>query len=421
MSRRADDCLSAPGRRMAVTEALRLLRERAAPMVGPETVPLDAAAGRVLAAPWIAPRDVPAFDNVAVDGYAFAWAAALAEGGATLRLVPGRAAAGHPHAASVPPGACLRVLTGAPLPAGTDTVALQEAVRIEGDRVVLPPGLRRGANRRRAGEDIRAGQEAVAAGTRLLPQHIGVAAGLGLAAVEVFLPLRVALLSTGDEIVEPGAALPEGGVYDANRHVLKALLDRLPVRVADLGIVRDEACAVQEALEAAARDHHVVLTSGGASRGDEDHVVRSVARHGRLEFWQIAMKPGRPLAFGQLREAIFLGLPGNPVAAMVCFLLFARPLLLRLAGAIWPEPRRWPVRAAFAMQKQPGRTELLRARLEPEPSGGWRALRIPRQGSGVLTTMTEADGLVELDPAREEVREGELVPFLSFAELGLLP
>jgi molybdopterin molybdotransferase len=420
MSGPADDCFATPGRRIAVTEALRLLRERTAPIVGRETVPLDAAVGRILALPWIAARDVPAFDNVAVDGYAFAYTEAMAEAQVALRLAPGRAAAGHPYPGPVAAGECVRVLTGAPVPAGTDTVALQEAVRVEDGRVLLPAGLRRGANRRRAGEDIREGAVVVAAGTRLAPQHIGVAAELGLGTVELYARLRVAVLSSGDEIVEPGHALPEGGVYDANRHILKALLARLPAEVGDLGIVRDDAAAVAAALARAARGHHVVLASGGASRGDEDHIVRLVGERGRLDFWQIAMKPGRPLAFGRLGDAVFIGLPGNPVATMVCFLLFARPVLLRLAGADWPEPRRWPVRAAFAMTKQPGRTELVRARLEAD-DGAWRALRIPRQGSGVLTTMTEAEGLVELDAAMTELREGDTVPFLSFAELGLSP
>jgi molybdopterin molybdotransferase len=412
----ARDCFAVPGGRISVADALRLLRERAGTVVASETVPLDLALGRCLAAPIRAPRDVPAFDNAAVDGYAFAFRPELA-GGASLTLAEGRAAAGHPLTSCVPSGACVRVLTGAPRPVGTDTVALQESTGIVGVEVRIPGGLRAGANRRRAGEDVVAGSLVLDRGDRLGPAEIGVVAELGLASIEVYRPLRVALLSSGDELIEPGCPMRAGGVYDANRHMLRGLLRNLPVAVVDLGILPDDANAVRERLSGAAMAHDVVLTSGGASRGDEDHVVRSVQAQGQIHFWQIAMKPGRPLAFGQLDKAVFVGLPGNPVAAMVCFLLFARPLLLRLGGGRWPEPRRFPVRAGFSMTKQAGRTELVRARLEGDDADGWLARKVPRQGSGVLTTMLEADGLVELVHDRTSVGEGDSVPFLSFAEL----
>jgi molybdopterin molybdotransferase len=199
------------------------------------------------------------------------------------------------------------------------------------------------------------------------------------------------------------------------------LLRRLPVRVRDLGTLPDDAAAVRTALQAASQVHDVILTSGGASRGEEDHVVASVAAAGRLDFWQIAMKPGRPLGFGRIGRSVFVGLPGNPVAVLVCFLLFARPVLLRMAGADWSEPRRFAVPAGFAMRKKPGRSEYLRGRLERGPDGRTIARRIEREGSGILTSMTEAAGLIEIEDARAEVREGEPVPFLSFAELGLDP
>ena len=257
----------------------------------------------------VSPRDVPAFDNAAVDGYAFAYADGMRETGADLQLAPGRAAAGHPFDGVLPPCAALRVLTGAMMPAGTDTVALQEEVVLSGHRAAIPAGLQRGANRRLAGEEVRAGETVLKAGCRLRPQDIGLAAELGQASLRVFAPLKVAILSTGDEIVEPGGHLARGAVYDANRFVLKALLQSLPVEVTDLGILRDDADLVRATLRAAAAEHHVILTSGGASRGDEDHVVRSVAELGRLDFWQIAMKPGRPLAFGQVGRRCSSGCP----------------------------------------------------------------------------------------------------------------
>lgn len=419
MTRLAQDCFAYGGKRLAVDAALDLLRERTVPVVDAETVPLRDAVGRCLAADLVSPRDVPAFDNTAVDGYAFAQTEIGRVEGGRLRLLPGRSAAGHPFTGEVPPGCAVRVLTGGVMPAGTDTVALQEDVTLHDGWVEIPAGLKPGANRRLAGEDMRRGQRVLRAGTRLRPQEIGLAAALGQDGLPVFAPLKVAVLSTGDEIVEPGTGLAPGHVYDANRFILMSLLGSLPARITDLGIVADEASAVRRVLTEAAGEHHVVITSGGASRGDEDHVVRSVEALGRLDFWQIAMKPGRPLAFGRLGETVFIGLPGNPVATMVCYLLFARPVLLRLAGAAWPRPTAFPVRAAFTLRKKPGRSEYLRATLERSDGLEVWARRIEREGSGILTSMVEAEGLIRLGPGIERVTEGNVVPFLSFAELGL--
>lgn len=419
MSGLANDCFAYGGDRIPVRAAQALLRERIAPVVAVTECSLAQAPGRCLAAVLSSQRDVPAFDNAAVDGFAFAFHTGMREAGARLTLVSGRAAAGHPFGGELAPGSALRVLTGAVMPTGADTVALQEEATLEDGTVVIPPGLELGANRRRAGEDVRAGQPILGAGIRLRPQEIGLAAELGLAALPVFAPLRVAILSTGDELLAPGSTHRSGGVYDANRPILQALLRSLPVEVTDLGIAPDEAGAVRRILASAAAAHDVLLTSGGASRGDEDHVVRTVAADGRLDFWQIAMKPGRPLAFGRLGEAVFIGLPGNPVATMVCFLLFARPVIARLAGFAWRTPLGLPVPAAFAMTKRPGRSEYLRGRLDADAVGGLAAHHIAREGSGILTSMVEADGLIELDDAVTAVRPGEPVPFLSFAELGI--
>ena len=415
----APDCFAYGGEKIGVRAAQALLAARIAPAAGVETVPLAGAGGRCLAEMLVSPRDLPAFDNAAVDGYAFAYADGMREIGADLQLAPGRAAAGHPFDRVLPPCAALRVLTGAMMPAGTDTVALQEEVVLSGDRAAIPAGLQRGANRRLAGEEVRAGETVLNAGCRLRPQDIGLAAELGQASLRVFAPLKVAILSTGDEIVEPGVHLARGAVYDANRFVLKALLQSLPVEITDLGILQDDANLIRTTLRAAAAEHHVILTSGGASRGDEDHVVRSVAELGRLDFWQIAMKPGRPLAFGQVGQSVFVGLPGNPVAAMVCFLLFARPVLLRLGGADWRVPTGVPVRAAFALTKAAGRSEYLRGTLTRDEHGLPLARRIERDGSGMLTSLVEAQGLVEIDATVTRVAPGDLLPFLSFAELGV--
>lgn len=401
--------------------ALERLRGGIVPVVPEETVALAEATGRVLASPLLSPRAVPSFDNAAVDGFAFAASSQASTGPTRLALVQDRAAAGHPAGTAVPPGHAIRVLTGAVMPAGTDTVAMQEEVALDEGSVTIARSIRASSNRRRAGEDIAAGATLFGPGLMLRPHHVAVAAEIGLARLPVFAPLRLALLSSGDELREPGDSLPPGAVFDANRYLLRGLLRHLPVEVDDLGILPDDAEAVAAALQEAAQNHHVILTSGGASKGDEDHVVRTVERHGRLHFWQIAMKPGRPLAFGQLGKALTIGLPGNPVAAAVCFMRLARPVLARLAGADWLEPRAFAVPAAFEMTKPPGRTELLRARLVPDVAGSGHAAEIiRRQGSGILTSLTDADGLVEVDDDTTRIEVGDLVRFFSFNELGAL-
>lgn len=409
----------APHRHLVpVTEVERRLAELARPPGARERVALAAAAGRVLAEPLVAPRDVPAFDNVAVDGWAFSSTSLAADGPSRLRILAGRAAAGHPFAGEVPAGHAVQALTGAPMPLGTDTVVMWEECRVENGTVVIPAGYRPRANRRRAGEDIRAGTAVLGAGTRLAPQHLGIAAELGLPELPVFAPLRVALLSSGDELLEPGSPFRAGCVYDANRAMLRALLERLPCTVTDLGILPDEGGVVRRTLLEAAVAHDVIVSSAGASKGAEDHLARTVAAEGELAFWQIAMKPGRPFAAGRLGRATYLGLPGNPVAAIVCFLRFARPLLLALAGTPFAPPRPVLLPAAFSFTKGAGRTELLRARLIRVADGGLAVERIPREGSGILTSLGEADGLVELAAERTRVEPGELVPYHALSALG---
>jgi molybdopterin molybdotransferase len=414
-----DDCFAHHPKRLTAAQALDLLQARIGPLVDRETVALAEAHGRILAEQVVSPRDVPGFDNVAVDGFAFAHGDLAAERPTRLVLMPGRAAAGHPFPGRLAEGAALRVLTGAPMPKGADTALMQEDVELDGAVVIIPPGVRRGANRRRAGEDVRAGQVALQPGARLRPQDVGVAATLGRAALEVFRPLEVALLSTGDELREPGAPLAPGETYDANRTILFGLLRGLGCRITDFGILPDRAAAVEQALRRAAAEHDAVVTSGGASRGDEDHVVRALQRLGQLHFWQIAVKPGRPLAFGRLGRAVFIGLPGNPVAAVICFLRFARPLLVALGGGRWPEPRSFLVPADFAMKKKPDRREYLRARLIAGPDGRIRAQRIEREGSGILTSLTEADGLVEVAEETTRIEPGDPVEFVPFSEFGV--
>lgn len=419
---RGDDscCFSSDTDLLPVPEVLARIETLLAgrPPLSIETVPLADARGRILAESLASPRDVPAFDNAAVDGWAFAGSGLAKEGPTSLRILSGRAAAGHPLADRVPEGWAVQALTGAPMPAGTDSVAMWEECRVEGDRLVVPAGFRAGSNRRRAGEDVRAGASVLETGTRLRPQHLGVVAELGSDRVPVYRRLKVALLSSGDELLEPGTPFRAGCVFDANRTILAAFLAGLPCAVTDLGILPDDAARVRAALMEAATDHDLVLSSAGASKGAEDHLASTVARDGELAFWQIALKPGRPFAAGRLGGAVYVGLPGNPVAAAVCFLLFVRPLVLALAGArlVWPKPITVP--SGFVFRKRAGRTEVLRARLDTDESGRRVALRIPRDGSGILTSLIEGEGFVLLEHERTRVEPGQPVEWLSFAELG---
>jgi molybdopterin molybdotransferase len=413
-----DDCFAHDPKRMPASEALALLRARVGRMVEAETVPLDRAHGRFLAEDLVAAQDVPAFDNVAVDGYAFAHRSLAAEGDSRLRLASGRSAAGRPYQGRVDRGHALRVLTGGALPEGTDTALMQEDAVVDDDHLLVPRGVRQGANCRLAGEDMKAGQTVLSPPCRLRPQEIGVAAALGRTSLSVFRPLKVALVSSGDEIVPPGEPLAHGKTYDSNRAILRGLLAPLGVEIADQGIWPDRAEVICDNLAQVARGHHAIITSGGASRGDEDHMVKAVGELGRLHFWQIAIKPGRPLALGQINDAVFIGLPGNPVAAMVCFLLFARPVLSTLAGGGWTQPRTYEVAADFSMRKKSGRREYLRAKLVTDASGRQRVRKVEREGSGILTSLAEADGLIDVGEDVTAIGPGDLVPFLPFSAFG---
>src|SRR5580698_4235181 len=317
MAQLSDDCFAFNGPLLPVADAERLIVERVAPVSECEAVPLRAAAGRVLAEDVIAPVNVPPFDNSAVDGYAVRAANLGAEGETRLTIVD-RVAAGHDATHALHAGEAIRIFTGAPMPDGADTVFMQEDCRVDGGAVIVPPGLKRGANRRFAGEDMKAGAVALPAGRRLSVQHLALAAALGLTKLDLRRRVRVAIFSTGDEIVEPGSALPRAALYDSNRYLLAALLARYGVEVTDLGILSDDTKELARGLASAAANHDLVLTSGGISTGEADHVRDAVESIGRLVFWRVAIKPGRPVAMGVLHGsnsdgAAFVGLPGNPV------------------------------------------------------------------------------------------------------------
>ena len=422
MAQLSDDCFAFNGPLLPVAEAEKMIGARVAPVSGQEMAPLREALGRVLTADLIAPFNLPPFDNSAVDGYAVRGEDIDSAREQRLTIID-RVAAGHAAAHAVKSGEAVRIFTGAPMPGGADTVFMQEDCRIDGAHVIVPPGLSRGANRRLAGEDIRAGAVALPAGRRLSAQDIALAAALGLTAIDVRRRVRVALFSTGDEIAEPGSPLGGAALYDSNRYLLAAAVARFGAEITDLGILRDEPKTLARAIAAAAIDHDLVLTSGGVSTGEADYVRSAVESIGRIVFWRVAIKPGRPVAMGVIpggetgEAAAFVGLPGNPVAVFVTFVRVVRPLLLRLAGAS-PEPLvAMPARAAFSYKKRKGRREYVRVALRTGADGMIDAVKYPQDGAGVLTSLTETDGLAELDEDVTNIEPGAMVGFLPYASL----
>ncbi len=412
-----DDCFALPPGVdwTPVDAALELLRSRVTCVTGTETVKLADATGRILAAPVFARRSNPPHKNSAIDGYAFAWESLGGAAMGDLALVAGRAAAGHPFPDAVPEGAAVRILTGAELPRGTDTIVLQEDTEVADGRVRFRAPKKRGANARAAGEDAEAGAEVLPQGRRLTPADLARAAAVGVDEVEVRTRLRVAVLSTGDELIQPGADPEAAGIFDANRPMLAALAAAQGFEVIDLGAMPDSESQIAAALDRGAAEADAILTSGGASAGDEDHLSRLLTGAGNLVIWRIAVKPGRPLALGFWNGVPVFGLPGNPVAAFVCFLIFARPALGALAGAGWRAPHAFNVPAAFEKLKKPGRREYLRARIRADG----RVEVFHSEGSGLIGGLSWSDGLVELPDGAIEVRPGDPVTYLPYASFGI--
>ncbi len=413
MAQLTDDAFAFGGDLMRIEDALAHVAARVPAIAETETVPLRAADGRVLARPLLAPIDLPAFDNSAVDGWAVAHAD-LAPDGPTVLPAAGRIAAGHGAGHRAVAGSTVRIFTGAPMPEGCDTVFMQEDVKVLDDgRVSLPAGLKKGANARPKGEDVAQGTEVLPAGRRLDPRDVALAAALGVATLEVRRRPRVAVFSTGDEILDPGTPLAPASLYDSNRYSLMAMLTRAGCEVTDLGILKDEVGETTARLAAAAHDHDLVVTSGGVSTGEEDHVKAALAARGSLVFWRLAIKPGRPVAMGVLDGAAFVGLPGNPVAVFVTWAHVLRPIVAALAGAaIAPAPR-LSVVADFDYSKKAGRREYVRVSLVTVDDR-LLARKYPVDGAGVLTSLTHTDGLVELSEATTKIRAGDEVPFLDY-------
>jgi molybdopterin molybdotransferase len=421
-NRLLDDCFRPGKDRLRHAEAIAILKERIVPVTGCESLRLAESTGRILAAPVVAGRSVPAHTNAAVDGYSFAAASYDGSRGAEL-VVEGRAAAGHGYSQAPAASAAVRIFTGAVMPEGHDTVVMQEDAQTriaEGRSVVsIPAGLKAGANVRKAGEDVKAGETVLNAGSVLRAQDLAALASLGIREIECFTRLRVAILSTGDEVVR-GGELALGQVFDANAPMLASLIASAGASATDLGVLPDKLATVKERLADAARTFDVIIATGGASRGEEDHVVAALDALGQRHLWQLAIKPGRPMSFGQIGDCVVLGLPGNPVAVFVCFLLYVWPLLRRMGGAQWPEPRRYPLPALFAFPKRKtGRREFWRGMLRETPQG-LAVDKFARDGSGLISGLRAADGLIEVPEEVPDVKKGDLVAFIPFSEFGIV-
>ncbi|HTR87187.1 MAG TPA: gephyrin-like molybdotransferase Glp [Reyranella sp.] len=416
MAQLSDDCFAFGGALLGVEAAREMIFERVQPVAGIETVPLRRALGRTLAQDIAAPINVPGYDNSAVDGYAVRFDDLHSDRTTTLRCVD-RIAAGHDPSAALSRGEAARIFTGAMLPKGADVVIMQEDCEREGDNVTIRPGIKRGANTRQAGEDVPLGSTALTAGRRLQAADLGLLAALGFAELPVRRKLSVALFSTGDEVREPGEALQRGQIHDANRYILAGLLEGLGVEVSDRGIVRDDPASLSEALQKAAAESDLIITSGGVSTGEEDHVRTAIANHGSLYFWRLAIKPGRPVAMGQVGATPLAGLPGNPVAALLTFALVARPMIEALCATTPHIAQRFAVLSDFAYKKRQGRREYVRVSLDRPAAGLARATRYRKEGAGMLTSLTETDGLVELPEDMTRLETGTEVGFLPYNQL----
>ncbi|MEP0945240.1 MAG: gephyrin-like molybdotransferase Glp [Rhizobiaceae bacterium] len=416
-----DDCFLHDKDRLRHDEALNLLKQRLSKIVSSETIPAADALGRILAQDITAPHEVPLHTNAAVDGYAFN----SDEFDGSSMPVSARITAGDLNPKELQPGAAARIFTGAPMPPGAQTVAMQEDCHEQEGQVQLPVGLKPGANCRLSGEDLQPGDLVVEKGKFLAAADLAALASIGIHQVPAFNKLKVALFSNGNEMRVPEKAkrsLLPGEVYDANQPLLAALCAHLPVELSPMGIIRDTAKAAEEAIASASTTHDVIITTGGASRGAEDHMVTVLDKLGKRHLWQLAVKPGRPMIFGQLprggsgQDCLYFGLPGNPVAAMVCFLLYARPALLTLAGANWQVPPRYKIPAAFSIaKKKPDRREFMRGKLVTDEEGNLQVAKYERDGSGLISSLRQSDGLIEIPEEVTSLQQGELVSFLPFS------
>ena len=417
------DCFAFGGKLTRIDEALKSIVDNLSIKTETEQIALNRALNRILAEDVIASGNVPAENNSAVDGYSIFFDD-LNKTGSTELPVIGKAAAGRPLNRIQKRGEAVRIFTGAVMPNGADpedpdTVLMQEDIKFENEKVIIPPGIKRGSNRRLLGEDIAAGTRVLEAGTRLRPQDIGLAAATGKVSLSVRKPLRVTVFSTGDEVIDPGEELARGKIYDSNRFTLLNLLTTLGCEVEDIGIIPDNPALIEKAVSSSSQQKDLIITSGGVSTGEEDHVKNFIEKTGELLFWRLAIKPGRPVALGRLKGTFFIGLPGNPVAAMVTFLQIARPIILHLSGVRDIYPRPFIGRADFDYTKKPERKEFVRVKVREDEKEGLVFRKYEKVGAGILSSLVFADGLVELPEDATKISKGDTVKYFPFSEFGI--
>lgn len=430
-----DDCFLHDKDRLTHQEALEILKTNITPISTAQTCATSKALNQVLAQTLTAPRPIPAHRNAAVDGYAFHHNNYDAQKGTRFKVTQ-RVTAGDPLLDTIAPDTAARIFTGAVMPTSLDTVVMQEDVTTQTDEtgtiwVTIPGGMKPQANCRQAGEDTKQDDPLVKAGTKLKPQHIAAIASAGITQIPVYSPLKIASLSTGNEIIRDEKHFQLGKVFDSNGPMLQALAKTQNCQVQDLGIIKDDQPAIEATLLEAAKTHDVIITSGGASKGEEDHMISTLEKIGTRHMWQLAIKPGRPLCFGTIKsfgtiknlekpnDTLFIGLPGNPVAAFVCFILYVIPMLARLGGQTWPEPTRFKIPANFSInKKKPDRREFMRGTLVTQ-DGQACVKKFPKDGSGLIQSLTQADGLIEIEEDLTNLEQGQLVNFLPFSQWGL--
>ena len=416
-----DDCFIHDKDRLRHADALEILRKRMTAIADTQTIELKDANGKILAKDIVAPRNIPAFDNSAVDGYAFAHTDFEQTGGFFPLLA--RIAAGDTTEIELPSFSAARIFTGAKMPQGADTVVMQEDCEThdqDGSKfVAIPSGLKKGANCRLAGEDVATDEIVATKNLKLRPQDLAAIASTGTAEIEVYKPLRIGLLSSGNEILRPGEAFEQGKVYDANHFMLQGLTDNSNTLISDLGVCPDNSDKVKNLLEEASTKFDIIISSGGASKGEEDYFVDTLATLGKCHLWQLAAKPGRPMSFGQIENTLVFTLPGNPVAAFVCFLLYVRPSIEALSGGKWKEPQRFKIPLGFALKSKPDRREFLRGFIKNDKTNNPIAMKFARDGSGLITSLREASGLIEISEETIILNKGDLVDFIPFSEMGI--
>jgi len=400
---------------MLLEDALARIKSISKIIAGVEEVNISDCLGRTLGEDIISKVDVPPYDNSAMDGYAV-FASDLANPPVRL-AVTGRIAAGHPLGREVGPGEAIRIFTGAPLPPGPDSIVMQEKVKLDGDIAIFSETVKPGTNRRLRGENIKSGSTILKKGQLLRAQEIGLAASVGISTIKVYKPLRVAVFSTGDEIIDSTQNdLPPGCIYDANRPLLVSLLRGLGCGVTDLGILQDDSGVISDALKNAATSHDLIITSGGVSVGEEDHVINTIKNSGSLDFWRLAVKPGKPIAFGNINDTAFIGLPGNPVSAIVTLMMLARPMILLMSGRIDVGLNRYKVESDFSLERDDGRLEWIRGNVKTASDGRVLASAFPAQGSGILSSMVASSGFIEIPAGLARINKGDMLDFIPFNE-----